>query len=125
MFQKSSNSSHPHFSRSNKKVNYLPSNVGAKIRLQHHGPVNRDRRTTAGSQLQGSQCYRCLGRGHSPDNCHFKTEKCFSCQKEGHIQRDCRSANQRQSANLPAQSKQPLRNIPEDCRNLMNMKIFH
>ena len=87
--------SHPHFSRSNMKVNYLPSNVGAKIRLQHHGPVNRDRRTTAGSQLQGNQCYRCLGRGHSPDNCHFKTEKCFSCQKEGHIQRDCRSAKQR------------------------------
>ena len=77
-------------------------------------PVNRDRRTTAGSELQGSQCYRCLSRGHSPDNCHFKTEKCFSCQKEGHIQRDCRSAKQRQSANPPAQSKQPIRNVLED-----------
>ena len=76
-------------------------------------PVNRDRRTTAGSQLQGRKCYRCLGRGHSPDDCHFKTEKCFSCQK-GHIQRDCRSAKQRQSAKPPAQQKQPLRNIPED-----------
>ena len=77
-------------------------------------PVNRYTRTTAGSELQGSQCYKCLGRGDSPDNCHFKTEKCFSCQKEGHIQRDCRSAKQKQSANPPAQSKQPIRNVLED-----------
>ena len=90
-------------------------NVGAKIRPRHcRLAVNRDRRTTTGSHLQGSQCYRCFGRGHSPDNCHFKTEKCFSCQNVGHIQRACRSAKQRQSVKPPAQSKQPIRNVPED-----------
>ena len=30
-------------------------------------------------------CHRCLGMGHLPGVCHFKSAKCNKCHKTGHI----------------------------------------
>ncbi|XP_060761945.1 uncharacterized protein K02A2.6-like [Neoarius graeffei] len=52
----------------------------------------------SGNQLDGSadvstqQCYRCGGK-HTASTCKFKTEKCHSCSKMGHIARACRNRN--------------------------------
>ena len=36
------------------------------------------------------KCYRCNGKNHSPEVCHFKDLKCHSCGKTGHIKRACK-----------------------------------
>ncbi len=38
-----------------------------------------------------SACHRCLGMGHSPEICRFKSTRCNKCRKLGHIARACRS----------------------------------
>ena len=37
------------------------------------------------SVVPRKQCYRCLGTGHAPTDCHFKSAKCNKCHKTGHI----------------------------------------
>ena len=36
-------------------------------------------------------CHRCAKKGHSPDECYFKEQKCRKCGHVGHIQRACHS----------------------------------
>ena len=38
-----------------------------------------------------SACHRCLGTGHSPEICRFKSARCNKCRKLGHIAGACRS----------------------------------
>ena len=37
------------------------------------------------------QFYRCLGTGHAPTDCHFKSAKCNKCHKTGHITKACQT----------------------------------
>ncbi|XP_060075467.1 uncharacterized protein K02A2.6-like [Ylistrum balloti] len=51
-------------------------------------------KTTPSKQKSGNchdrkQCFRCGGK-HSPDDCKFKNEKCYECQRVGHIGRKCK-----------------------------------
>ena len=47
------------------------------------------RKINTNSQRKPSQtvCYRCLGTGHSPEICRFKSSRCNKCRKLGHIAR--------------------------------------
>lgn len=36
------------------------------------------------------KCYRCNGKNHSSETCHFKDSACHACGKTGHIQRACK-----------------------------------
>ena len=40
-------------------------------------------------------CYRCGGKQHSAQDCHFKTAECHLCRKKGHIAKVCCSKKQR------------------------------
>ena len=42
------------------------------------------------NSIKIKECYRC-GAKHNPDQCHFKSEKCHACGKQGHIARVCQS----------------------------------
>ena len=47
-------------------------------------------------------CSRCLGTGHSPATCRYKTAKCNKCHKEGHLARACHSSQpSRQDQGIP------------------------
>ena len=51
-------------------------------------------------------CYRCNGKGHSPQTCRFRSVECRKCGKKGHIAVACRSVGLRkqpvqQSASTP------------------------
>lgn len=48
---------------------------------------NQDRRQAVGKQY--AKCFRC-GGSYSPHMCRYKTEKCFCCNKIGHISKVCR-----------------------------------
>ena len=37
---------------------------------------------------KSKDCY-CFGAKHNPDQCHFNSEKCHACGKQGHISRVC------------------------------------
>ncbi len=39
-------------------------------------------------------CYRCKGKNHQANECHFKEAKCHNCGKTGHIKKACRSKAQ-------------------------------
>ena len=43
------------------------------------------------SQRAQLPCTRCLGIGHAPQDCRFRTAKCNKCQKVRHIARACKS----------------------------------
>ena len=49
--------------------------------------------TTTVSETKAKKlpCSRCLGIGHSPHTCRFKTAKCNKCHKLGHLARACHS----------------------------------
>ena len=49
--------------------------------------------TTTVSETRAKKlpCSRCLGIGHSPQTCRFKTAKCNKCHKLGHLARACHS----------------------------------
>ncbi len=36
-------------------------------------------------------CYRCTGKGHTPEECRFKEAECRACKKKGHIAKACTS----------------------------------
>lgn len=43
-------------------------------------------------KLQGARnCYRCKGKNHDANECHFKETKCHNCGKIGHIKKACRA----------------------------------
>lgn len=43
-------------------------------------------------KLQRSRnCYRCNGKNHNANECHFKETKCNNCGKVGHIKKACRA----------------------------------
>ncbi len=54
-----------------------------------------DGRVSCDEGMQASaaskSCFRCKGTNHSAPDCRFKTAKCHSCGKIGHISRACRS----------------------------------
>lgn len=55
------------------------------------GEVHKvDARAARNSDQRGKTCYRCHGKDHSPQVCHFKEAKCHNCGKIGHIKRACR-----------------------------------
>lgn len=46
---------------------------------------------------KGRKCYRCNGKNHTLDVCHFKEVNCHNCGKTGHIKKACKgkvTANQ-------------------------------
>ena len=46
-------------------------------------------------RIQGTKnCYRCKGKNHHANECHFKETKCHNCGKIGHIKKACRSKTQ-------------------------------
>ena len=92
-------------------------------------PVNRDRRTTAGSQLQGSQCYRCLGRGHTVQTTATLKLRNVSPVRRRDTYRGTVGVQSKDRV-LILQTNQnnqleTLLKIVRNQRNLMNMKIFH
>jgi len=44
---------------------------------------------TASNTNNQQRCWRCGGRSHEPSSCHYKDEKCHSCQKIGHTKSQC------------------------------------
>ena len=49
-------------------------------------------------------CFRCARKGHTPENCYFKTQKCRNCGKQGHTYKVCRAP--------PRGSSQPMGRNP-------------
>ena len=45
------------------------------------------------SSSNNKQCYRCNGKGHTPQNCKFKEAVCHGCNKKGHIVKACRASS--------------------------------
>jgi len=43
------------------------------------------------SVVPKKKCYRCLGIGRAPTDCHFKSAKCNKCHKTGHIAKACQT----------------------------------
>ncbi len=78
--------------------------------IRRGSSTNSNGRTArrTGNTRNPTSCYRCLGEGHTPDSCHYKREKCFHCQKIGHIKRACRSS----SATKPSSFSQRRHNTP-------------
>ena len=58
-------------------------------------------------QRTKQQCYRCLGTGHAPSLCRFKSLRCNKCKKIGHIARACKTpTTQTVSTLIPTTSTQ-------------------
>ena len=55
----------------------------------------------------GKTCYRCGGKGHVPDKCYFKTQKCKICSKQGHIAKVCRSKMWESKGRAPQRDTKP------------------
>ena len=72
------------------------------------------------SVVPKKQCYRCLGTGHAPTDCHFKSAKCNKCHKTGHIAKACQT---RESTHK--QIKQPLKSLSQKSQTTKApMNIF-
>ena len=52
-------------------------------------------------------CYHCGGKGHLPDKCYFKTQKCKNCSKQGHIAKVCRSHTWELPGRMPPRDRKP------------------
>ena len=87
------------------------------------------------SQRKSSQsaCHRCLGTGHSPEICRFKSTHCNKCHKLGHIARVCRSEpssrpNQRGQNHRTTRRRQPnkshiVNNVEESESEPDNLRV--
>ena len=51
-------------------------------------------------------CHRCLGAGHSPGACRFKSAKCNKCHKTGHITKACLTTDVSKQTRRKVQSDQ-------------------
>ena len=63
-------------------------------------PPPAARRPTQGTSQPDRPCFRCKSRSHSPGQCPFRTQQCFSCGLLGHTRVTCqaqRQFSQRQS----------------------------
>ena len=38
-----------------------------------------------------NKCFRCAKKGHTPDNCYFRMQKCKNCGKQRHTYKVCRA----------------------------------
>ena len=54
-------------------------------------PHSATANSVADTKAKKFPCSRCLGIGHSPQACRFKTAKCNKCHKLGHLARACHS----------------------------------
>ena len=75
-------------------------NTGGRSR-QRGGP-----RQGGGSRT--SDCYRCGGRNHKPEHCHFKDSECHHCKKKGHLAKVCRTRRREEETRCPS-TKNPQR----------------
>ena len=81
------------------------------------------RKINTNSQRKPSQtvCYRCLGTGHSPEICPFKSSRCNKCRKLGHIARACKSESSQSRPNYRGQgSRAPRRRPPNKAHMVEN-----
>ena len=53
------------------------------------------RLASAHKKSQDVKCYRCGGNRHKPDDCPFRQQKCFNCNKIGHTQSVCKNKSQK------------------------------
>ena len=60
--------------------------------------VNKNQKKPGKPQQNNKSCHRC-GGNHYPNNCRYKTSKCFECQKTGHIASACRNKTDQKSTN--------------------------
>ena len=58
------------------------------------------------SSRRQQNCHRCLGAGHSPGACRFKSAKCNKCHKTGHIAKACLTTDVSKQTRRKVQSDQ-------------------
>ncbi|KAL0154171.1 hypothetical protein M9458_050529, partial [Cirrhinus mrigala] len=70
----------------------------------------------------GRDCYRCLGKGHGPNDCKFKEFQCHGCGKAGHLERACKNkrADLKSSEQHRSTGKTPARYLPSRSRAEVN-----
>ncbi|XP_061111894.1 protein asteroid homolog 1-like [Conger conger] len=63
------------------------------VGLQQRGAKQREFRMgrTEPRSNTGSECHRCLGKGHAPGDRRFKEFHCRGCGKTGHLERACKT----------------------------------
>ena len=73
----------------------------AKKDLKEIHPTGVESETTYHLSLHKQSravCHRCLGTGHFPGKCRFKSAKCNKCHKTGHIAKACLTGVSKQRA---------------------------
>ena len=73
----------------------------AKKDLKEIHPTGVESETTYHLSLHKQSqavCHRCLGTGHFPGTCRFKSAKCNKCHKTGHIAKACLTGVSKQRA---------------------------
>ena len=80
--------------------------------------------TVSETKVKKLPCSWCLGIGHSPQTCQFKTAKCSKCHKLGHLARACHSpqpvkkdhGNSTRQMTASQQSKGQVRQVTDDSK---------
>lgn len=82
---------------------------------QHRGhKISTSRPQNGGNRNDISKCKHCAKNHFNPQNCPFKTAKCFNCSKMGHISRAC---NMRKVNFMGVES-----DVDVNCVNVYNTK---
>lgn len=80
-----------HSSDSGKEFRMIP--APDSVNVVGRRESGRDEISTPVKSTHNKRCYRC-GGPHTPNVCKFKYEKCFGCQKTGHVSKMCQQRNQ-------------------------------
>ncbi|XP_039543047.1 uncharacterized protein K02A2.6-like [Pimephales promelas] len=60
-------------------------------------------------QKELRECYRCCGTNHKANDCRFKKDKCYVCEKIGHIARACRNKSKQSGPTITGRSGKGVR----------------
>ena len=66
-------------------------------KIKSQAEVHKVRTQNKPHKGKSNECFRCMRKNHTPEDCFFKDKACHTCGKIGHIPRACRSKENAES----------------------------